>query len=144
MKTLIRSAYSPRIRQQTINTEPSMTIQDQKDDTDINNILAKYVKTGLIEHVNKHEGQYGLVSSLDYHTSMTMCKNAESQFEELPSQIRAKFNGNVGDWLEFISDPDNVEDIRDGTLDNEIKSSDEDESLPFNEDEEPPEGGNST
>ena len=37
---------------------PSLTKQSFKDECNINNIMSKYMKDGLIGHVNKHQGRY--------------------------------------------------------------------------------------
>ena len=49
----IRSAYQKLPRVQLVPDEKSLTKQMHKKECDINNILAKYQKTGAITHLNE-------------------------------------------------------------------------------------------
>lgn len=98
----------------------SAAVQDQKDSTDINNILRRFQATGLIEHVNKYEPQYGEFSQYDYHENLTKIREVEQAFGELPSSVRNEFDNDPQQWIEHIANPDNVDDMRDGEIDNEI------------------------
>jgi phage internal scaffolding protein len=117
-----RTAYSKRIPSKTNIEEfdPSLTVQEQKDSTDVNNILKRFQATGLIEHVNSNEAQYGEFGQYDYHENATMVARINSSFEELPSSVRAQFNNNPQEWVEHISIPENIEDMKDGVIDNDI------------------------
>lgn len=89
--------------------EESMTKQSHSDETDINLIMAKFQKTGLINHV-KEGGRYeDLPSDLDYHTSMNLILRAQESFERLPSSIRAEFANDPERFLSFVENPDNVD-----------------------------------
>lgn len=81
--------------------------QQFKNDCDINSIMARFQKTGAIDHVAKHQPQYGDSNPMDYHQSMTIIANANSMFADLPSSLRRKFNGNPAEFLEFVQDPKN-------------------------------------
>ena len=43
----------------TINNEPSMTKQNMKDDMDVNKIIKKYNKTGVLPNLQNLEAVYG-------------------------------------------------------------------------------------
>lgn len=85
------------------------TEQSQKDQCDISKIIAKYHKTGVIEHVSKIEAKYGDISGLDYKTAMDLILDSKKEFNELPSEIRKRFNNNPGDFLEFFEHEENRE-----------------------------------
>ena len=115
----IRSAYDgTRVQVKSDNNEPSLTVQEQKDQTDINKILAKYAKTGVIEHVGKYEGQYGDVSGLDYQTMQNQIAGVNSMFAELPAKERAKFDNDPAKFLDYVSQDNAVSDMSDGSIDN--------------------------
>ena len=40
-------------------TGESMTQQQFQAECDVNNILAKYKRTGMLTHIQKHEGNFG-------------------------------------------------------------------------------------
>lgn len=117
----IRSAYDgTRVQVSVAKYDASQTVQDQKDSCDINLILKKYNKTGVIEHANAVEGRYGDFTGMDYQTMLNQVKSAESAFQTLPALERKKFNNDVSEWLDHIQNPDNIADMKDGKIDNEI------------------------
>lgn len=88
-------------------SQPSLTQQHSKDEVDINNIMARYIKTGTIDHVSKYQGQYLENSDLDYHQSQNIVKKADEMFAELPSTVRREFQNNPSEFLKFVSDEKN-------------------------------------
>lgn len=84
-----------------------MTQQHQKDETDVNKIMARYVKTGIIDHVNRFQPHYGDTSPISYHESLSICARAQSMFQELPAIVRKKFHNDPEQFLEFVQDPEN-------------------------------------
>lgn len=91
-------------------TDESRTQQQFKAECDINNILAKYRKTGLVTHLSKHQGHFGDFSTLsDYQTSLSKIMQANDSFSTLPSSIRSKFENDPGKLIDFLSDPKNNE-----------------------------------
>ncbi len=90
----------------------SLTKQSFKDECDINKILKKFEKTGAITHYTKNAPQYGDTTSPMLHDAMNIIANAESMFEELPAQLRKKFNNDPGTFLDFVQDENNLEEMR--------------------------------
>lgn len=85
-----------------------MAKQSFQSECDINTIMSKYQKTGLIEHVQKFQGSYGDFTSVaDYQLSLNQVLDAQNAFEALPSAIRARFQNNPGAMLAFLEDPKN-------------------------------------
>lgn len=83
------------------------TEQQHKDMCDVNKIIAKYDKTGLITHVQRIEARYGDVTGVDFRRAQDLYLNAQKMFENLPSDIKKRFNQSAGDFLEFMENPDN-------------------------------------
>lgn len=89
---------------------PSHTMAKQsfQAECDINTIMSKYQKTGLIEHVQKFQGSYGDFTSVaDYQLSLNQVLAAQEAFDALPSTVRARFQNNPGAMLAFLEDPAN-------------------------------------
>ena len=83
----------------------SLTQQQFKAECDVNNILAKYRKTGMLTHVHKHQGNFGDFSSVeDYQTSLGKLMQAQQSFESLPSELRAKFENDPAKLISYLSD----------------------------------------
>ncbi len=98
------------VKVQTINDQPSRTVQSQKDSTDINKIMDKYHKTGMITHLQQKQGQYVDLSSLgDYQHSLQTVIDAQAAFMTLPSTVRKKFANDPQELLTFLSNPQNKE-----------------------------------
>lgn len=107
--TTIFNAYSTKKRKSFKTTGLSKTQQNFKAECDINNILKKYRKTGLLEHVNQYAGKYeDLSNPTDYQTALNIVIDAQASFDSLPSDIRRKFDNNPGKFLEFANNPDNI------------------------------------
>jgi len=108
-----RTAYSPHERV-VFNTEgPSLTHQSMKDETDMNRIMEKWAKTGVLEHRNTYEGQYGdfLSAPDDYHSAMNAVLEAQEMFADLPASVRKRFANDPGLFLDFVSDPKNRDEM---------------------------------
>lgn len=90
--------------------EPSRTVQASKDECDVNMIMAKYQRTGLISHVSRYEGKYeDVASALPYQEALNIVMEADTVFKSLPSSLRSQFNNNPGEFLQFVQNPDNAQ-----------------------------------
>jgi len=83
------------------------TEQGHKAECDVNNIIKKYDRTGLINHVSRFEAMYGDVSSLDFRQALELQIKVGENFNELPSEIRKRFNNDPTSFLAFLEDPKN-------------------------------------
>ncbi len=75
--------------------------------------MARYIKTGVIDHVTKYQPQYLDNTDIQYHQSQNIIIKANNMFAELPSTVRRKFNNNPAEFLEFVNDPDNHQKLSD-------------------------------
>jgi phage internal scaffolding protein len=100
----IRNAYSREPGPTIEFTGPSMTKQSFKASCDINNILVKYQKTGVFDHVKQYEGQYFDATEADYHESMNTVVQAQQMFDDLPSKAREYFNNDPAKFLAFFDE----------------------------------------
>ena len=107
-KTLIRSAYGEK-QKVTITTLDARTEQCHRDECDITKIIAKYDRTGVLNHVNEFEARYEDLTGLDYQTMLNTVANAQSMFEGLPSEIRNQFANDPAKFISFMDDENNNE-----------------------------------
>lgn len=103
-------------------TEPTMTQQHSKDEVDINKIMARYIKTGVIDHVQKYQPQYTENNEVDYHESMNVIRKADEMFLELPSSVRKTFHNDPAKFLEFVNDENNIDKLSEMGLTSKTKS----------------------
>lgn len=99
---------TPPKRPHAIAFDPALgrTEQSHKAACDINNIMARYTKTGTLDHVRRYEGQYLDLPPCDYQQSLLNVAEAKSMFEELPSQLRRHFANSTQNFLEFCVNSD--------------------------------------
>jgi len=91
---------------------PSLTQQHMKDECDINRILKKYQKEGILRHVAKFAGRYeDLPDSIDYQESLNAVMAAQEAFISLPSSVRGRFDNDPGRFLAFVGDPANSNEL---------------------------------
>ncbi len=105
MKIFSAAKLPPRFRQDF--SKGGRTKQAFAEETDINWIMRKYDKTGLVDHLAKHGGEYGFASSITLHEAMNVVARAEAMFADLPASARSRFEGDPGAFLDFVQNPEN-------------------------------------
>lgn len=106
---LFRHRYGHYPRLQVTFTGPGRTKQSFKDECDINNLMAKYLKTGHMDHVNQALPRFECVSEHDFQSAQNLIADAHSMFENIPSAIRSRFENNPGKLLDWVHDPRNAQ-----------------------------------
>ncbi len=110
----IRTGATGQKRTQISFPEMGRTKQAGKDACDINKIMHRYIKQGVIEHVNKNEGQYLENTGIDFREALELVANARDTFAELPSQVRAQFDNDPARFMDYVQNPANVELLKKG------------------------------
>ena len=86
-----------------------MCQQHFKADADVNRIIDRYVKTGFLP-TSPIPPLYADVSSLgDYQSLIDNIRRSHELFDELPSELRKRFGNDPGQLIDFINDPDNLD-----------------------------------
>lgn len=86
-------------------TDASRTKQSDRDSVNINSIVAKYNKTGILPGM-KNLPEYGdFTASTTLHESMNIVKEAEAAFASLPAEVRAAVGNDPGALLDLVADP---------------------------------------
>lgn len=107
-----RTAYGPKLKISLTSTAVSRTKQSFKAECDINNIMARYQKTGVLDFTQKNEPRYGDVTGFEFQRAMLTIAQSKSMFAEMPSALRARFKNDPREFLEYIHDPRNVEEAQ--------------------------------
>jgi phage internal scaffolding protein len=107
-----KSPYSGSRYRVSLECGPGLAQQHFKDECDVNRILAKYQKTGLIDHVNHFQGDYADLSAVpDFQESLNAVLDAQAAFDTLPSMIRKQFDNDPAAFLDFVHNPDNKDEM---------------------------------
>lgn len=118
---MFRKPYT-HLSVKTMFDDPSLTQQHLKKASDINYIINKYEKTGVIDNV-KTNGRYIDCSASDYHEACNIALRAEESFMALPANVRKRFRNDPYELLSFLDDPGNRKEAEDlGLLVTRVKS----------------------
>ena len=89
---------------------PGKTKQSFKEQCDVNSIIARFQSTGVPQHLNQGQASFGDFSNVDdYHSAMNKVRTAELGFSELPSALRSRFGNDPARLVEFLQDPENLD-----------------------------------
>lgn len=90
---------------------PSRTSQSEEAGANINNMVRRHnLKVNELTHVATTLGEFRDISDLpDLQTAMNIVADANSAFQELPGEVRHLMDHNVGNFLPFIDDPENLD-----------------------------------
>lgn len=98
-------------------TMPSLTVQDEKDETDINYIVNKYAdgQKGIMTLDLGDSSQYAYLqfgdATLpgDYSTALELVSGVREEFYSLPAYVRAKFGHDPMIFIEHLNEPATLE-----------------------------------
>lgn len=105
---VILSAYSPKLRV-TLETGPGLTKQSHRDECDINVIMKRYEKSGVMPDFGGREGRYLDCTGIEFREAMDILAKGKSVFHELPAHVRARFENDPAKMLDFVHDEANRE-----------------------------------
>lgn len=88
---------------------PSMTQQSFKDECDVNQILAKFVQTGVLEQSARPADYFDASVVSDYRDALHQIQHAQNEFSELPSHLRKYFENDPAKFIDFVENPDNID-----------------------------------
>ena len=103
-----QSTPKPRVRPRvSFKNSPSMTKQAFAKDADINTIMDKYTKTGVLPSGTRAPMFGDFSSGEEYQNIQNKLIKAENDFGLLPSDVRERFDNDVKALLDFASNPAN-------------------------------------
>jgi len=85
----------------------SKTKQSFKAEADINNIMQKYTKTGVLPSGTRQPKYGDFSNGEDLRSVMDRVISAEMDFNQLPSDLRNRFGNKAANLLDFLADPAN-------------------------------------
>ncbi len=77
--------------------------QSMKKECDVNRIVARYVETGMLEHLATGIPAYVDVSELgDYRSIIEQVRSVESYFAKLPAAVRGAFEHDPAVFMDYL------------------------------------------
>jgi phage internal scaffolding protein len=109
--------YTPYTNPKTVkpfNTVGESLTQEQfAEECKINNILRSHDQNGVINHIHRGNAIYGDFSNItDFSDALDQIKEAQSEFMNIPSEIREKFKNDAGEFFKFASNSENLDELR--------------------------------
>lgn len=105
----------------TINEEESMTQQSDKNETDINILMQRFGATGQLPTVTDPAKFGDFTEAPDFRTAQDMLMRAREAFAAVPAKIRKQFDNDPAKFHEFVTNPDNLEEMQNLGLANKPK-----------------------
>lgn len=115
-----RTAYDPVEEHDhcgIVFTMPTLAVQDEKDETDINYIVNKYAdgQKGITTLDLGDSSQYAFLqfgdATLpgDYSTALELVSGVREEFYTLPAYVRAKFDHDPMNFISQLNNPETLE-----------------------------------
>lgn len=89
----------------------SLTKSYFADECDINRIMASWSVTGLAPQTTKPPVYSDFSDIPDYQSALNAVIEAKQSFMQLPSAIRERFGNNPAAYVDFCSNPDNLDEL---------------------------------
>lgn len=112
---IFKSRYSARVPSEGLTFKgPSMTLQSEYESTTIDYILKRYASTGQLgDPARLALAKFGdFTSAPDFQGAQDLLLRTQDYFNGLSADVRARFNHDVASFLNFVNDPDNLEEGR--------------------------------
>jgi len=107
---VVRNTYVPHKRVFAPIFGVSRTRQEFAEECDINAIMKRYEKTGVLTHVREAQPRYlDLSDAPSFQDAMNLMLDAKAAFMTLPARVRKEFDNDPAKFVEFAEKPENLE-----------------------------------
>jgi len=89
--------------------DETLTVQSEKDETDINVIVRRFGLTGVMPQGVRTPTYDDFTGINDYQSALQAMQMANDSFYQMPAEIRSEFDNDPHRFVNFCSDPSNAE-----------------------------------
>jgi phage internal scaffolding protein len=91
---------------------PSQTIQSMAEDADINVMMRRFGVTGQLPQGVRVPTYGDFIDVGDYRSALHAVMEAQDNFMALDPKVRARFSNDPQEFLAFVEDPKNINELR--------------------------------
>lgn len=92
--------------------DPSLAVQSERDECDINVIMERFGH-GVPLPGSLRVPTYGDFTGVsDYRSALELISEADDSFMKLPADVRSRFQNDPARFVDFASDPLNIDEMR--------------------------------
>lgn len=92
--------------------DKTLAQQQFKDECDINVLMGRYLETGEMPQLDSALSYGDFTGVYDFQTAMNAVRTAQGLFEQMPARIKNRFANDPQRLLEFLNDPENLEEAQ--------------------------------
>lgn len=92
--------------------DPSLAVQSERDECDINTIVKRFGLTGELPSGVRRPSYGDFVGVSDYREALEVIQQADDSFMTMPADVRARFKNDPALFVDFCSDEANIEEMR--------------------------------
>ena len=89
--------------------DASLTQQQFKEESDINTIVDRFMKSGIMPTPVNMPQYMDSEGIFDFQTAMNYVRQADQNFMRMDAKVRARFNNSPQEFLTFFADPANTD-----------------------------------
>lgn len=105
--------YNSRIFDTEVGEDENLVQHHMQEECDVNVIMRRYQAIGELTHIYQMAGTYGDFSDVgDYKDGVERIMAADAMFMELPASVRDRFGNDPAQFVEFATDPSNIDEMR--------------------------------
>lgn len=105
----IHSRYCPAPKKPITFNAPSKTQQHFRDECDVNNIINRFMKTGMLPQIQADFDFADVSDHMSFEESANLVAHVKEAFMELPSELRKRFDNDPAQVISFLADPANLD-----------------------------------
>lgn len=94
-------------------TDPTLAQQQFAEEVDINTIVERFGLTGQLPVDQRVPINAEFLDIMDYRSALDQLREADEAFMAFPANIRERFSNDAGKFVDFVSDPANLQQCRD-------------------------------
>lgn len=117
MKVFLRAPYNydaDEVSEETglACSDASLAVQAERDECDINTIVRRFGLTGQLPTGVKALMYGDFTGISDYRQALEVVSEADASFYAMPADVRERFRNDPALFVDFCSDPANVDEMR--------------------------------